>query len=44
VLAGVAPRLVLPAGWPLRRAADAETLEVVAPLPRPRAVSGDAGR
>lgn len=28
VLAGVAPRLVLPAGWPLRRQADAHTLEV----------------
>ena len=27
VLAGVAPRLVLPAGWPLRRAADAHTLD-----------------
>jgi hypothetical protein len=44
VLAGVAPRLVLPAGWPLRRAADAATFEVAAPLPRPRAASGDAGR
>ena len=28
VLVGVAPRLVLPAGWALRRAADAQTLEV----------------
>jgi hypothetical protein len=28
VLAGVAPRLVLPAGWPLRRSADAHTLEI----------------
>jgi hypothetical protein len=25
---GVAPRLVLPATWPLRRTADAHTLEV----------------
>lgn len=31
VLAGVAPRLVLPADWALRRAADAHTLEVVEP-------------
>ena len=30
VLVGVAPRLVLPAGWPLRRAADAATLDVPA--------------
>ncbi|MGY1740247.1 MULTISPECIES: hypothetical protein [unclassified Blastococcus] len=28
VLVGVAPRLVLPASWPLRREADAHTLEV----------------
>ncbi|MGY1769937.1 hypothetical protein [Blastococcus sp. SYSU D00813] len=28
VLVGVAPRLVLPAAWPLRREADAHTLEV----------------
>jgi len=33
VLVGVAPRLVLPAAWPLRRAADAHTLEVPATLP-----------
>jgi uncharacterized membrane protein YozB (DUF420 family) len=33
VLAGVAPRLVLPAAWPLRRTADAHTLEVPAHLP-----------
>ncbi|MDP9460423.1 MAG: hypothetical protein M3Q22_09295 [Actinomycetota bacterium] len=32
VLAGVAPRLVLPAAWPLRRTADAHTLEVAEPL------------
>jgi len=32
VLAGVAPRLVLPAEWALRRAADAHTLEVTDPL------------
>jgi hypothetical protein len=28
VLAGVAPRLVLPAGWPLRRAVDVHTLDL----------------
>jgi hypothetical protein len=33
VLAGVAPRLVLPAGWALRRTADAHTLDAVEPLP-----------
>jgi hypothetical protein len=33
VLAGVAPRLVLPAAWQLRRAADAHTLEVPEALP-----------
>ena len=33
VLVGVAPRLVLPAGWPLRREADAHTLEVRDGLP-----------
>jgi hypothetical protein len=33
VLVGVAPRLVLPATWPLRRTADAQTLEVVDPAP-----------
>ena len=32
VLAGVAPRLVLPAAWGLRRTADAHTLEVAEPL------------
>ena len=33
VLAGVAPRLVLPAGWPTRRAADAETVDAPGALP-----------
>jgi hypothetical protein len=33
VLVGVAPRLVLPAAWPLRRTADAQTLDVPATLP-----------
>jgi hypothetical protein len=33
VLVGVAPRLVLPAAWALRRTADAHTLEVPAGLP-----------
>ncbi len=33
VLAGVAPRLVLPAGWALRRTADAHTLDAVEQLP-----------
>ncbi|RBY87398.1 hypothetical protein [Blastococcus sp. TF02A-26] len=37
VLVGVAPRLVLPAAWPLRRDADASTLEVALhPLGEPR--------
>ena len=35
VLVGVAPRLVLPVGWALRRAGDAETLEVVEPVGDP---------
>ncbi|MCW2534263.1 MAG: hypothetical protein JWP62_3833 [Blastococcus sp.] len=39
VLVGVAPRLVLPAAWPLRRTADAHTLEVPAALPT-RTVEG----
>ena len=34
VLIGVAPRLVLPAAWRLRREADAHTLEVASPLAR----------
>jgi hypothetical protein len=33
VLIGVAPRLVLPAGWPLRRTADAHTLDVPSAVP-----------
>jgi hypothetical protein len=33
VLAGVAPRLVLPGAWALRREADAHTLELPAQLP-----------
>jgi len=33
VLVGVAPRLVLPATWPLRRTADAHTLEVPDAVP-----------
>jgi hypothetical protein len=33
VLVGVAPRLVLPAGWRLRRAVDAQTLELPEGLP-----------
>jgi hypothetical protein len=33
VLAGVAPRLVLPATWPLRRSADAQTLTLPEQLP-----------
>ena len=33
VLAGVAPRLVVPASWTLRRAADAETVDAPVPLP-----------
>jgi hypothetical protein len=31
VLVGVAPRLVLPASWPLRRTADAQTLDAAVP-------------
>ena len=41
VLAGVAPRLVLPAAWPLRRSADAHTLELPEQLPG-RPVDGPA--
>lgn len=41
VLVGVAPRLVLPAGWALRRTADAETLGVRETLPG-RPTAGDA--
>jgi hypothetical protein len=32
VLVGVAPRLVLPAGWALRRAADAHTIDAGEPV------------
>lgn len=39
VLAGVAPRLVLPAAWGLRRTADAHTLEVAEPLHGRRAAT-----
>lgn len=42
VLAGVAPRLVLPATWPLRRSADAHTLDV-AQLPVRAPLDGPAG-
>lgn len=37
VLAGVAPRFVLPAAWPLRRKVDAQTLDL------PERVSGQSG-
>jgi hypothetical protein len=40
VLAGVAPRLVLPAAWPLRRTMDAHTLEVPVSAPRRTAADG----
>lgn len=40
VLVGVAPRLVLPASWALRRAADAQALEVPQPLPGRPSVEG----
>ncbi|RZU34134.1 hypothetical protein [Blastococcus saxobsidens] len=43
VLVGVAPRLVLPADWALRRAADTETLDVRDALPG-RPTTGDAFR
>lgn len=42
VLVGVAPRLVLPATWSLRRSADAHTLDV-APLPVHAPLDGPAG-
>ncbi|MCZ2858448.1 hypothetical protein [Blastococcus sp. VKM Ac-2987] len=35
VLIGVAPRLVLPEGWALRRSADAHSLELAQPLEKP---------
>ena len=40
VLVGVAPRLVLPASWPLRRDADAHTLEVAEGIRRPASGRG----
>jgi hypothetical protein len=40
VLIGVAPRLVLPAEWAVRRAADAQTLDAPVPEARRRPVSG----
>jgi hypothetical protein len=43
VLVGVAPRLVLPADWALRREADAHTLEVAEVLPL-RLAPGDPAR
>jgi hypothetical protein len=42
VLAGVAPRLVLPATWPLRRSVDAHTLDLPEQLPQ-RSAPGGAG-
>lgn len=44
VLAGVAPRLVLPATWALRRSADAHTLELPEQLPGRSATDGPATR
>jgi hypothetical protein len=43
VLAGVAPRLVLPAAWALRRSADAHTLELPEQLPGRSAAQRSAG-
>ena len=43
VLAGVAPRLVLPATWPLRRTADAHTLDLPAQAPGRTAEDGRPG-
>ena len=40
VLAGVAPRLVLPATWPLRRTVDAQTLDLPAHVPGRSASAG----
>jgi hypothetical protein len=40
VLVGVAPRLVLPAAWPLRREADAHTLEASEGVRSPEAGRG----
>ena len=45
VLVGVAPRLALPADWPLRRTADAQTMEAPSRLPgRPAAPADPGGR
>jgi hypothetical protein len=43
VLAGVAPRLVLPATWPLRRSADAQALDLPAHAPGRTAPDGPRG-
>ena len=43
VLVGVAPRLVLPTSWPLRRDADAHTLEVAAGVRHPEPGRADHG-
>jgi hypothetical protein len=40
VLVGVAPRLVLPADWALRRSADAHTLDAVDPISEERRAAG----
>jgi hypothetical protein len=42
VLIGVAPKLVLPADWALRRAADVHTLDVAEQVPG-RSAAGGAG-
>jgi hypothetical protein len=44
VLVGVAPRLALPADWPLRRTADAHTMDVPARLPGRTVVPADRRR
>ena len=43
VLVGVAPRLVLPAAWALRRSADAQTLDVPDLLPGRPVPGGPVG-
>ena len=42
VLAGVAPRLVLPASWALRREVDAQTLDLPEQVSGRSAARGDA--
>ena len=42
VLAGVAPRLVLPASWALRREVDAQTLDLPEQVPGRSAIRGNA--